>query len=204
MAHRINGPGTQAGQIQKRWLAPLCTCLTLVGCGGGSSSTTTTQTSLSLTASPEVVEHGGFSTLTWSSGTPTSCTASGGWSGSKPASGSARVGPLYRSTTFSLNCSSPEGNALAMLAVDVFGTVRLRWEPPTANVDGTPLADLAGYHIYHGTTSGRYGTQIVVDDAELTEYQLTLRSGSYYIAMTALDSDGNESSYSNEVLRTVD
>ena len=32
----------------------------------------------------------------------------------------------------------------------------LTWDPPTTNTDGTTLADLAGYKIYYGQSSGNY------------------------------------------------
>lgn len=158
---------------------------------------------VSLSASDSAVAVGGTVTLTWSATNANSCTASGGWSGTKATSGSAQVGPLDQSTTFTLSCQGPAGNALAMLAVDVLGNVILEWEPPTENVDGSPLTDLAGYRIYYGEMSGNYTDELPVDDATATAYQLTLPSGSYFFAMTALDSVGNESAFSNEVFRVV-
>lgn len=158
---------------------------------------------VSLTANDPVVAAGDTVTLTWSSRNATACTASGGWSGARATSGSAVVGPLAQSTTFSLSCSGTGGNALAMLAVDVFGNVTLQWDPPTENVDGSPLTDLASYRIYYGEFSGTYTSEIAVEDPADTEHELLLPSGSYYFAMTALDTDGNESGYSNEVLKIV-
>ncbi len=79
------------------------------------------------------------------------------------------------------------------------GTINLAWDAPTTNVDGTPLTDLAGYKVYVGTAPGTYGTSGNVGN--VTTYILSgLTSGqTYYIAVTAYDSDNNESDYSNEV-----
>ena len=44
---------------------------------------------MSLTANPTSVATGGTSTLTWTTTNATSCTASGGWSGSQTLNGSA-------------------------------------------------------------------------------------------------------------------
>jgi hypothetical protein len=33
----------------------------------------------------------------------------------------------------------------------ISGQATLSWDPPTTNVDGTPLTDLAGYKVYYGT-----------------------------------------------------
>jgi hypothetical protein len=83
----------------------------------------------------------------------------------------------------------------AVLAVEI----KLAWDPPTTNGDGTPLTDLAGYKVYYGTTSGTYGSPINVGN--VTTYTLAgLTPGqSYFIVVTAYDSSDNESGYSNEV-----
>ena len=90
-----------------------------------------------------------------------------------------------------------------MLAVDVLGSVTLQWEPPTENVDGTAIDDLSGFRIYYGEISGAYTDDLAVDNPAETQYRLALPSGAYYFAMTALDTEGNESSHSNEVLKIV-
>ncbi len=89
------------------------------------------------------------------------------------------------------------------LPVAVFaGTVNLTWTAPTTNTDGSTLSDLAGYKVYYGTSSGNYTTSI--DVGKTTSYQLTLAGGyTYYFAVTAYDTSGNESTYSNEVYKTL-
>jgi hypothetical protein len=58
--------------------------------------------------------------LTWSSANATACTAYGGWSGAKSASGSQSTGPLSTGATFSLACSGPGGiSSLASVSVGV-------------------------------------------------------------------------------------
>ena len=42
-----------------------------------------------------------------------------------------------------------------MQAVAV-GSATLSWTPPTQNMDGTPLTNLAGYRVYWGTSLGDY------------------------------------------------
>ena len=78
------------------------------------------------------------------------------------------------------------------------GTINLAWDPVTKNVDGTDF-NLAGYRVYLGTASRTYGTSINVSN--VPTYTLTgLTPGqTYYIAVTANDTSGNESTYSNEV-----
>ena len=81
--------------------------------------------------------------------------------------------------------------------------VTLSWIPPTTKADGTPLTDLAGYKIYYGLSSGNYTQNI--DIGNVTSYTVTnLSTGTaYYFATTAYDTSSNESSFSNEVRKTI-
>jgi hypothetical protein len=63
------------------------------------------------------------------------------------------------------------------------------------SADGAP--DLAGYKIYYGTSSRNYGKVTTVGN--VTSYTLTgMSTGNYYFAVTAYDTSGNESGFSNE------
>jgi len=66
--------------------------------------------SVSIQASPTTVVYDATSTLTWTTTNATSCTASGGWSGTKQTSGTEDVGPLTATTSFTLNCTGPGGS----------------------------------------------------------------------------------------------
>ncbi len=69
--------------------------------------------------------------------------------------------------------------------------VTLEWDP---NAE----ADLAGYKIHYGTTSGQYDRNI--DVGNVTQYTITgLSDGVYYFAATAYNTSGIESAYSNEI-----
>ncbi|MDZ7670048.1 MAG: hypothetical protein U5Q16_11740 [Gammaproteobacteria bacterium] len=114
------------------------------------------------------------------------------------------MGPLNSGTTFTLTCEGSGGSSVAMLSVAVVGSVNLAWQPPAENEDGSPLDDLSGYRIYYGSFSRSYDDAVVVEDAAVTQWDMELASGEYYIAMTAFDADGNESAYSNEIVRSVD
>jgi len=74
-------------------------------------------------------------------------------------------------------------------------TVRLSW---TASTD----SDIAGYKVYYGTVSRHYDTSIYVDN--ITAYTLdNLKPANYYFAVTAIDTSGNESQFSNEAVLTL-
>lgn len=72
------------------------------------------------------------------------------------------------------------------------GTIKLAWDAPTTNEDGSPLTDLAGYKIYYGIASP---DEHSIDVGNVTTYTLTgLTPGqTYIIAATAYDASGNES-----------
>ena len=175
---------------------------------GGSESATVNLTVSSLppelvfAASQTAINAGGSVTLSWNASHATACTAGGGWSGSKGITGEQLVGPINAGTTYSLSCTGPGGNAVEMLTVDVISPLSLSWVAPNENVDGSELTDLGGYRIYYGTESRAYSDMLEVGDPSATNQTLNLSSGDYYIAMTALDREGNESTYSNEVLKT--
>ncbi len=76
--------------------------------------------------------------------------------------------------------------------------VTLNWDPPTTNIDGTPLTDLAGYRVYFGTDSGVYVYKNDVGNSTSCTIG-GLTPGFWCFAVTAYDLSGNESDYSNEV-----
>jgi hypothetical protein len=92
---------------------------------------------------------------------------------------------------------------MAFPSVGQTGQAILSWDAPTTNADGTPLADLAGYKVYNGTGTGSYTQTIDVGNA--LSYTVTnLTDGIiYYFAVTAYDTSGNESGFSNEVSKTI-
>lgn len=81
------------------------------------------------------------------------------------------------------------------------GIAALSWNAPTMNTDGTPLTDLAGYKVYYGTKPRTYTNSIVIGN--VTKYTINLASGTYYFTVTAYDSTGLESTFSNEASKTI-
>ena len=73
---------------------------------------------VTLTANPTSIRRGQSATLSWTSTNATSCTASSGWSGSKPLSGSSSVAPRS-STTYNLSCTGSGGSRSASVRISV-------------------------------------------------------------------------------------
>ena len=94
------------------------------GSGGSSSQPVASAPSVTLSASASQIVVGSGVTLSWSSSNASSCTASGGWSGSKATSGSEEVVPDSEgSASFSLSCSGAGGSGSASTAVDVLAAL---------------------------------------------------------------------------------
>ncbi len=94
---------------------------------------------VSVQAQPRSLTAGSRSTLTWTATDATSCTASGGWSGSRPTSGTEVSGPINTRTTFDLSCTGPGGTGAGGVFVDVTGANNV----PVADA-GADQATLSG------------------------------------------------------------
>lgn len=76
--------------------------------------------------------------------------------------------------------------------------------PPTKNTDGSDLTDLMGYRIHIGAASGTHSRVIPVNDNTIDSYVVeNLAAGTWYFAVSAADTSGNESTLSNEESNVV-
>ncbi len=108
--------------------------------------------------------------------------------------------------------SPPKKGNRGFLRWDWFvGSVLLAWvQMNSLSVRATTLVwspstdpNVAGYHIYYGTTSRNY-TQMAATGTNTTLTLYGLLTGvTYYFAATTYDSQGNQSGYSTEVSYTV-
>jgi hypothetical protein len=74
---------------------------------------------LTLTLAGNPIPSGGDAELSWTSTDATSCTASQGWSGSEPTSGSASFSDLLSDTTYTLTCTGQGGTVTQSAQVTV-------------------------------------------------------------------------------------
>ena len=85
------------------------------------------------------------------------------------------------------------------------GSAILTWQPPALNTDGSPLADLAAFKVYWGTTQGTYSQSTKISNAAARTYTVSgLTKGTWYFVVTALNAQGLESPYSNVWSKTAD
>jgi len=95
-------------------------------------------------------------------------------------------------------CASPDSSPISETATPTSETATLSWD-----ASGGP--DLAGYKIYQATASGAFGAPIATTTMDVTSHNVTgLEAGTtYFFVVTAYNSDGAESSFSNEVSKTT-
>jgi hypothetical protein len=74
---------------------------------------------VSLSVDNPQVSSGGTVDIIWSTQNATSCTASGGWSGTQALNGTATSAPLTSSTTFTLSCTGPGGTTSKSVTVTI-------------------------------------------------------------------------------------
>jgi hypothetical protein len=84
------------------------------------------------------------------------------------------------------------------------GSATLTWVAPTQNTDGSTLTNLAGYHIYYGTSAGNLNQSVLVSNSGLTTYVLSnLASGTWYFSINDYTTAGVESAISNVVSKSI-
>jgi hypothetical protein len=162
------------------------------------TSSTYNATSASLALAGKAADNTGVSQLTWSNnqgGSGSATLASGNWS-----TGNITL-KANTSNVITVTARDAAGNTqtdtITVSYAAVNNTATLTWN---ANIE----PDLAGYRVYYGSAPGTYnqtkGSGVVVTGTSHTVTGLT--SGTrYYFALTAYDSSGNESDYSQEVLK---
>jgi hypothetical protein len=164
----------------------------LAACGGGTILPATKTTTVSGTtpaptvttsASPATVSSGATSKLTWSSTNATACTASGGWTGSEPTSGSQTTAALTATTKFTLTCTGAGGSAAQSATVTVAApapTVSLTASPSTVASGGASTLTWTSTNATACTASGGWsgseptaGSQNTAALAATTNFTLT-------------------------------
>lgn len=86
----------------------------------------------------------------------------------------------------------------------VAGTATLSWTPPTQNVEGTALTNLAGFRISYGTSATALTQTIQVANPAVKTFIVSdLTPGAYYFSVRAYTSNGTESAQSNVASKVI-
>ncbi len=140
-------------------------------------------------------------TGTYGDGSQQNLTSSVTWTSSAPSvatigSGGLATGVGAGSTTIQAASGSVNGSTGLTVTTQVLHSILLGWTASTSQV--------AGYNAYRSTTSGGPYTKVNSGLIPITSYtDQTVQSGyTYYYVATSVDSQGNESGYSNEAVAT--
>ncbi|MCI0561893.1 MAG: Ig-like domain-containing protein, partial [Nitrososphaera sp.] len=123
---------------------------------------------VNFSASPAAITFGQSSTLTWSSTDASSCTASGGWTGTKSISGNQVVTPLA-TNNYTLTCTGAGGSTIRSVTITV--NTASDTTPPSVSIS-SPItgATVNGTVTVSATASdniGVVGVQFLLDGANL-------------------------------------
>jgi hypothetical protein len=84
------------------------------------------------------------------------------------------------------------------------GNATVNWSAPTQNTDGSPLTNLAGFHIYYGTSPSNLNNTAEIANPGTTSYTINnLAAGTWYFSVNAYTSAGVESAISNTASTTI-
>jgi hypothetical protein len=108
--------------------------------------------------------------------------------------------PLPSDTTTTTDTSAAETAGTTTTGSGA-NSVTLAWDAPLKS-DGTSLPNLAGYRIHYGTTPRSY-SKTINNGMNTTCTIQGLTSGTYYFSVTCYDTFGKESTFSNEVSKTI-
>jgi fibronectin type 3 domain-containing protein len=95
-------------------------------------------------------------------------------------------------------CASSDSTPISEITTSTGEAATLSWEASRGS-------DPAGYKIYQATAPGTYGAPIATVPMTVTNYTVTgLEAGTtYFFTVTAHNADGAESSFSNEVSKSI-
>lgn len=179
--------------------------LSCTGAGGSTSASVSvalvSPPTLTLTAAQTAVTTNYPTTLTWTSTNATACTASGGWTGTRPTSGTDSTGLVAAASTFTLTCTGPGGSTAQQVNITV--------TPPPAGlivVSGRVTFDRLPFNATQGTglsptPVASPAREVVVEMTGGVTASTTSDAGGYY-AFTVAESSSVALRARAQLLRT--
>ena len=113
---------------------------------------------------------------------------------------------LTAATTDINSDPSTTGTDTGINSTSTIADINLSWVAPAEREDNSSisLSEIAGYQVFYGKEQGLYSSSITINDGTATGYTFTsLPAGTYYFAVTTIDTEGRESQYSAEIMITT-
>jgi len=154
----------------------------------GGSGTESVKPTVTLQLTPATVAKGQSATLTWTASEAQTCTASGGWSGAQPTSGTLSTAPLSASTSYTLTCTGSGGAATqskqVVVTPDSAPIVTLAASPTTVASLGSSTLTWNAVNAEECTAAGGWHGQVATSGkwstgplSNTTDYELTCKGG---------------------------
>ncbi|MEO8062080.1 MAG: putative Ig domain-containing protein [Pseudomonadota bacterium] len=84
------------------------------------------------------------------------------------------------------------------------GVASLQWEIPGSKLDGSPLDNLAGYHILYGRSADDLDHSVFVEGSSVTTYEISaLDPGIWYFAVAAVNANGLEGPPTTAAMKSI-
>ncbi len=135
------------------------------------------------------------------------------WASLNPSTGrlSGTPGPNDVGSTEGIVITVSDGSGYASLPAftlvvqpNTSGTALVSWLPPTQRTDGSALSNLVGYRLYYGSRADALTQTISLANGGLSSHMVEgLSSGTWYFAVVACDSGGQDSALSNIASKTI-
>lgn len=125
-------------------------------------------------------------------------TSTGRLSGTPTAANVGSTSGIVISVTDTKDTVSLPAFSLAVVNPVPQGSATLSWSPPTSNVDGTPVTNLAGYRVKYGQLASNLSETLSVPSPGITSVVIeNLSAGTWYFAVSAYTTANIESDLSN-------
>ncbi len=131
-------------------------------------------------------------------------SATGRLSGTPDAANVGLTSGIVISASDSQDSVSLPAFSLAVVNPAPQGSATLSWSPPTSNVDGTPLTNLAGYRVKYGKSASDLSVSLSIPGPNVTSAVIeNLSAGTWYFAVSAYTTTNIESDLSNLAQKTL-
>jgi hypothetical protein len=131
-------------------------------------------------------------------------SATGRLSGTPDAANVGSTSGIVISASDSQDSVSLPAFSLAVVNPVPQGSATLSWAPPTSNVDGTPLTNLAGYRVKYGKSASDLSVSLSIPGPDVTSAVIeNLSAGTWYFAVSAYTTTNIESDLSNLAQKTL-
>ena len=131
-------------------------------------------------------------------------TATGRLSGTPASANVGSTSNIVISASDGRDSVSLPAFSLAVVNPVPRGSATLSWSPPTSNVDGTPVTNLAGYRVKYGQQASNLSETLSVPSPGITSVVIeNLSTGTWYFAVSAYTTANIESDLSNLAQKTL-